>query len=240
MIIRRLPAVVDGASVAPFDFASAESFAPAAANFTIQNLPAEGGPATLSLRTANAESIIAFLTSPGTATTRPYPGVPESRLEPADLHILTVSAGSPTLFGTRSSTVYFHSPVAQTITLGAPVSAPALSVLSTTPTLRLRARFDDQPDYDRLTSITYHQARAATVTVSMTAAYAARSATGYDLVLPDLSSVAGFDRSWTLQPAVGLQWIASRTGGTLGLGSDAKATDGSTRRTAAGAAFFQP
>jgi hypothetical protein len=240
MILRRTPALPDSATIPAFDFTSPESFAPVAANVTIDGLPAEGGSATVSLRTANAESIIAFLTSPTTALTRPYVGVPDARLKTGDLHILAVNAGSPTLFGTRSAVVYFHSPVDQTLTLGAPVNAPEISVVATAPTLRLRARFDTQSDYDQQTSITYRQARGATVNINMTSTYAGRIATGYDLVLPDLSAVAGFDPSWTLQPATEVQWVASRVGGTLGLGLDAVPVNGSSRRTANGAAFFQP
>lgn len=240
MIYRHTPALADSATLPAFDFTSPESFAPAVANLTIMGLPPAGASASSSLRTASGEGLIAFLTSPATTITRPYYGVPAERLQTGDLHLLGVAAGSPTLHGTRSATLYFRNPVDQTLTLGAAMSSPEISVIAASPTLRLRARFDTQSDYDRQTSITYRQSEGPIVTVSMTAAYASRVSTGYDLILPDLSTVTGFAASWTLRPREGVFWTAFRIGGTLGLGLDAVPVDGSRQRTADGAASFDP
>lgn len=240
LIYRHTSVLPDSTTLPLFDFASPESFAPAIANLTIMGLPPGGGSASSSLRTATGEGLIAFLTSPTTAITRPYYAVPRERLQTGDLHVLAVAAGSASLNGTRTATMYFHAPVDQTLTLGAPMSSPALSVVATAPALRLRARFDSQADYDQQTAITYRQSGGPIVTVAMTATYASRLATGYDLVLPDLSVVAGFDASWTLRSHDPVFWTAFRIGGTLGLGLDAIPVDGSRQRTADGAASFQP
>src|SRR5439155_287459 len=40
----------------------------------------------------------------------------------------------------------------------------------------------------------------------------------YDLVIPELIGVAGFDRAWALSATNSLRWSAARVGGTLGLG----------------------
>jgi len=64
----------------------------------------------------------------------------------------------------------------------------------------------------------------------MTPAYAALSG-GYDLDVPDLSAVTGFDASWGLRPGVSVTWNAIRFGGTLPIGRNAVPVDGTTRRT---------
>jgi hypothetical protein len=107
---------------------------------------------------------------------------------------------------------------------------PALSTIAATPSLRLRAKFDVQPDYDRLTGITYQQGQSPVVTVSMTAAYAALGDSGYDLIVPDFSSAPGFDARWALRAGEQLFWSVGRTGGTLGLGQNAVPTVGATVR----------
>ena len=79
--------------------------------------------------------------------------------------------------------------------------------------------------------ITYHPA-GASVSVAMTDAYARLSGNGYDLVVPELSNVPGFDASWALHATVGMPWSVARIGGTLGLGPDAIPTDGAVQRSA--------
>ena len=96
----------------------------------------------------------------------------------------------------------------------------------------LRARFTPQSDYDRATSIAYQEGATTIVAVSMTAAYAGANAAGYELIIPDLSQVAGFDPAWALRPAEELRWGASRIGGTIGLGIAPVVSDGATQRTA--------
>jgi len=108
---------------------------------------------------------------------------------------------------------------------------PVLSTMAVTPSLRLRARFDIQPDYDRLTSITYQQGQNTVVTVSITAAYAALGNVGYELIVPDLSSARGFDPRWALRAGEQVFWSAARVGGTLGVGQNAVPSAGATVRT---------
>ena len=63
----------------------------------------------------------------------------------------------------------------------------------------------------------------------MTPAYAALAG-GYDLDVPDLVGVPGFEPSWALETGV-INWTATRAGGTLPLAHDAKPVDGATRLT---------
>jgi hypothetical protein len=231
IILRRTPELPDSATLPVLDFNSPEAFAPQVANVAIAGLGTEGAQLITQLLTAHSRNEIALLSGPAAAT-RPFYGIPDSKLEPGDLHVIGVTANPTTANSVRSAVVYFHSPVDQTLTLGAPATVPAFSTVGTTPSLRLRARFDIQQDYDRITSINYQQGQTTLVSVGMTAAYSARAGTGYDLIVPDLSAVSGFDTRWALRAGEPVFWIATRTGGTLGLGVSPVATNGATSRTA--------
>jgi len=240
VILRRNPELPDSATIPVLDFDSPESFAPVVANVTINGLGVEGASSHTQLRTDHSESLLTFLTNSPVAATRTYFAIPEARLQAGDLQILSATANSSTANTILSAAVYFRSPVDQTLTLGAPVVEPILTTVAATPVLRLRARFAPQDEYDRLTLISFQQGPNTVVTVGMTAAYAGLNSTGYDLILPDLSSAAGFDSRWALQPAEPVFWVVNRIGGTLGLGLSAVQTDGATVRTGIAFGNFAP
>ena len=234
MILRRTPQLADSATIPVLDFSSPEAFAPAVANVTVIGQGPDGVITHTTLHTANSESVISFHSTNVMAALHSYDAVPESKLAAADLQVLTATAApssNPT-DAVRTASLYFRAPGTQTITLGAPLQAPTVSTVGTTPSLRLRAVFTAQPDYDRSTLITYQQGDNTLVTVSMTASYASLTNRGYDLTIPDFSTVAGFDAAWALRPGVHVLWNVSRTGGTLGLGLNAVPTNGATERNA--------
>jgi hypothetical protein len=230
IILRRTPDLPDGTTLPPLDFTSAEAFAPAIANVTINGLGAEGATVVTRLRTAHGENEISSLSNSETAATRTFHAIPEARLEPGDLQSAIATTNPSSHQAGRMAITYFHAPVDQTLTLGAPVVVPALSTVATTPSLRLRAKFDSQQDYDRTAAITYQQGQHS-VSVVMTAAYAALDPAGYDLIVPDLSTVAGFDARWPLRAGQSVFWMAIRGGGTLGLGFNTVPTNGTTVRS---------
>lgn len=232
LILRRVGDLPDGSTLPVFDFNAAESFAPATGTVTIGGLGPEGAMVNTLLLTAHSRSVISFDVHDMTAATRDYLALPESKLEPGDLQILSASSGPTTTSDFRGAALYFRSPVEQTITLGDVITTPTFSTVATTPALRLRAHFAGQSDYDRQTTIAFQQGETTVFAVSMTASYAAIAGAGYDLVVPDLSQVPGFDPTWALRAGVSVSWTANRIGGTLGLGLDAVPTEGTISRNA--------
>jgi hypothetical protein len=232
IILRRNVDVPDGGSIPPLDFASPEVFAPATSTVTIAGLGADAAISGTHLRTSNGETTLSFVPNQGAAPSRSYFPVPESRLLPGDLQELSVATSGPNTFNRRFD-LYFRTPGDRTVALGASAVAPAISVISTSPALRVRARFVPQGDYDRSASIFFDQvANSVFVGVVMTAGYAAATGGGYDLVVPDLSAAEGFSPTWALRPGLRFTWSANRVGGTLGLGRDAPLADGLVRRSA--------
>jgi hypothetical protein len=230
VILRHTPPLPDSTKLPVIDFNSTEAFPPVVGNVTVNGVGPEGATSRTRVHTALSENQISFLTSSETAPSRTFSAIPESRLQPNALQVLSATANPTAANIIRSAEVYFRAPVDQTLSLGAPATMPALSTIAATPSLRLRAKFDIQPDYDRLTGITYQQGQSPVVTVSMTAAYAALSNSGYDLIVPDLSTAPGFDARWALRAGEPVSWSAARTGGTLGLGQNAVPRAGATVR----------
>ncbi len=237
LIMRRGVDVPDSTTLPVLDFASAEAFAPAVATVSLDGLGAESAASGTRLLTDRDELTLSLLIGPTTDVIRPYVALPESQLLASDLQILAASVNAATTGSARSATLYFRAPTDRILTFGAPLIQPAFSTVATAPALRLRAHFVPQSEYDRSAVVSYQQGATTLVDISMTAAYAALTGTGYDLVVPDLSEAAGFDPAWTLHSGGTLLWAAARIGGTLGLGRDAVPTDGATRRavSAAGA-----
>ena len=234
-ILRRDIDVPDSTTLPVLDFASAEAFAPAVATVSLNGLGAEAAASGTRLLTNHDEIAVSLLIGLTTAVTRPYVALPESQLLASDLQILSASVSAATTGSARSATLYFRTPTDRTLTLGAPLIPPTFSTVATAPALRLRAHFVPQSEYDRSAVVVYQQGTTTFVAISMTAAYAALTETGYDLVVPDLSGALGFDPAWSLHPGATLLWSAGRTGGTLGLGRDAVPSDGTVQRTVSAA-----
>ena len=237
LMLRRGVDVPDSTTLPVLDFASAEAFAPAVANVSLDGLGAESAASGTRLLTDRDELTVSLMIGPTTTVTRPYVALPESQLLAGDLQILSASVSAATTGSARSATLYFRTPTGRTLTLGAPLIPPVFSTVASAPALRLRAHFVPQSEYDRSAVVVYQQGTTTFVAISMTAAYAALTETGYDLVVPDLAGAVGFDSAWSLHPGATLLWSAGRIGGTLGLGRDAVPSDGATRRavSAAGA-----
>jgi hypothetical protein len=239
IILRRDVQLADGATLPVLDFSSPEAFQPAVRNVTLAGLGSEAAISLTAFRTANSSHGLALLNGFETAATRPYDAIPAERLAPADLQVLTASTAAIDNVA-RAAVVYFRTPVDRTLAFGAVPLAPQLSVAASAPSLRPRARFSAQADYDRLTSINYQQGQSTLVSVSMTSAYAAIGAAGYDLVVPELADVEGFDPRWALHAGAPVAWTSALIGGTLGLGVNPTPFDGATRRTASDAGVLTP
>jgi hypothetical protein len=66
----------------------------------------------------------------------------------------------------------------------------------------------------------------------MTSSYVGLPTGEFEISVPDLETVSGFQTNWTLRPGESVHWTATRTGGTVPLGRDAVPADGAFRRTA--------
>ena len=237
MILRRSPGLPDGATLPAFDFESTEAFQPVVRNVTFAGNDGSAVTAYTGLRTAHSNNFLTFLAGGGATATSPYYAIPGSQLEDGELQSVgatSVPAGNVV----RSAIVYFRTPVDRTLTFGAVPSAPELTVVSTTPAARLRARFPVQSDYDRYTSINFQQDNTV-LSLSMSRAYATLAG-GYEFVVPDLTSVPEFDPRWTLRSGTQVLWTTARVGGARGLDYYATPREGDVVRAGSDAGFITP
>ena len=234
MILRHGLDLPDGATLPVFDFATAEAVAPASANVTLSMVGSDGAFVTVGLLTNNFLNTFFIPQQLVPGLVQPYLAIPEAQLLPGDLQVVRAQTHAVAHDGLVGAALYFRAPADRALALGPEVLAPTFSTVATTPTLRLRARLAEQREYDHEASITYQQDSTRQVTVSMTAAYAALSGGGasYDLVIPELTGVAGFSAAWALSPVPELRWSANRIGGNVGLGVDPAVFDGAVQRAA--------
>jgi hypothetical protein len=226
IILRRTVDLPNGSLMPILDFESSEAFDAVTPTVTIQNLGADD-PVNFT-QLATPQGSIALATLIGARAMQSYVALPSDKLLTGELQRLRVSANDSL---TRTADVYFRLPVDRTVTLGEPTARPSISAIAGDATLRLRAHFGDRSDYDKLTSVAYYQpSTRVIVVVAMTPAFAGLTG-GYDLDIPDLSAVAGFDASWLPQPGIAITWTAIRSGGTLPIGRNAVPVDGATLRT---------
>lgn len=241
IILRHGPALPDGATIPVLDFGSAEVIRPTSNIVTLVGFGADGAVSRNGIRTAHSENVVIFGDPSVTTAARTYPALPEDRLAPGDLQFITATTNATRVNNiVRSTTTYFRAPIARTLTFPDLPHPPELSVTSTATIVRPRARFDSQAAYDRATAISYQELQNTVVTVSMTPAYATANAGGYDLLVPDLSGVAGFDPRWALHTGSTLIWTSARIGGSLGLLPNVTPAAGDTRTIGADAGFITP
>jgi hypothetical protein len=198
-------------------------------NLTLTGL-GEGTTVSTRLITSNFSGLLSTPMAYDAGTSGLYVALPEERLRPTDLEELSASTRGVAPSSRITASVYFRTPIDRTLEFGPEIIPPAFTTVATTPTLRVRAQFVPQNAYDRAALIAYQQ-DTFQVSVSMTAAYATLIG-GFDLTIPELSGVTGFQPAWALRPGGELRWSAVRLGGTLGLGFDVVPRDGDVERVA--------
>jgi hypothetical protein len=235
--IRRNVNAADNSTLDPIDFAGTEAFDPATANLTINGINNEPTSVGVLFLSASATATILggtpifFEGEASTTSPRPYYGVPADKLQAGDLHVLFATA-SPEVAGggepdrARSVFAYFTSITDRTVTLGPDLAEPTLSTVSNTPYLQPRAQFAVQAEYNQFATISFTQ-DTRDADVSMTAGYAGGA--GFDLTVPDLSGVEGFDSNWGLLANAATNWDAGAFGGeNLLFFLGGRPTDGTT------------
>jgi len=220
--------------MAVLNFGASEAFDPVTKNITVNGVGTDLLTTSVSYVTANNTLASLFTdVNLSSTSTRPYYGIPAAQQATGDLHLLTaiasnISGSTPNylrIFGT-----YFKDATDKTVTLGPVPATATVSVLATSPYVRLRMQWTAQTEYGKYFSSVYTQSNAAaprTAIVSATSGYV--GGTSVDLSIPDFTGVAGWDSNWGLKAGQVTQWVATGTswsspGGVIG----SPATEGGT------------
>jgi len=221
LIVRRGTNYANAATIPTLDFGGAEGFSPVARNSTLNNLAGDQSSISESLITSNGASGD-FYESPGAFAPVaavdfvPYVTIPDALILAGDYHHISigaVSGANATSFRFIERLLHATSANIDTVTLGPRLSAPTVTSLGTTPSLRLRARLPLQSEYNTAASAQFSQADNS-VDVSVTATYTGGAAGTWTIDMPDLAS-AGYDATWGMRAGVAVNWGVSAIGGNV-------------------------
>jgi hypothetical protein len=147
-------------------------------------------------------------------------GLPNAQTAAGDLQSFFATATSADQSGHRYVVRSNRSLANRTLTFGSALTPPTISTLATAPYLRLRASGTWNADYGSAIDITYRQTNRSW-SVQASRGYTGAAA-AYQLDIPDLSGVTGFQATWGLLPATPTPWtltmwdtIMSGFGGTV-------------------------
>ena len=99
---------------------------------------------------------------------------------------------------TRMSYGFFRAATDRTVSLGAALAPATVTSVATAPYARLRVQLASQADYNAFATATFAQSTRQ-ATISASAAYFGGTPATWDLAVPDLAGVAGFDPTWGLR-----------------------------------------
>jgi len=210
MILRRN--VTYTATIPTLQFNGAEWFQPVFRGVFTNNLNGDQSSAAVSFVTLNGASA-PYLSEPGGPNGFGYAGVPDSLLQPGDLHAISVFAAPSTGTSYRFVFVLHHSAVADTLAFGPSLNQPTVTTVGTTPYLRLRAQLPSQAEYAGLADATFSQ-NENIVDVAATAGYTGTTPPSWSLDIPDLTG-AGYDPAWGLRSGSPVNWDVGAVAGNF-------------------------
>lgn len=218
-IIRRALNPASGPSLAPLDFNAADAFTPTSSTWTFGNTNNEGFSISQYFRTAGGTAAILFA-APGvdrTATTRTIIGMPAAQTANGDLHQVTATvqtAGTGTR-ATRQIIAFARTIGDRTVSFGPAMPVPAVTVVAGAPAGRLRAQGTLPAEYN--SGVAFDMTQAAITryaTLQATRGFLGGGAT-YDVQMPDLTGVLGWDRNFGLRAGSLTSWWVSGGGPVL-------------------------
>jgi hypothetical protein len=232
VIVRRDLTPADGATLPPLDFSGAEAVNATVARLTFLN--AGASPISAATWFSTGSDMGTIIGSPaGSVIPDQYAGVPLALLDADDGHALQIIARDPVPRANnelRSVTLYFRAVIDRTVDLGPVISMPTITTLAGSPVIRPRAQVVRQSEYGDAISVLFQQndeppldATNRSVSVSYLREYFTTPPATWDLQVPDLSNVPGFDPAWGLTPGVPITWTVTGSSGNHGFEESAAA-----------------
>ena len=213
VIIRRAQDLVNNATAAVLDFSSNEAQNTATHSFSASGLSTADETVfqlTFSTPTTRRHSLSTPVSFTSGAQT--LHGIPAGLTQAGDFHELEVFADRGTSY--RGEVHYYRSPVTRSVGLGAVLTNPTLTTVSSSP-LRLRTQLPSQFEYGSFISVAHVQS-GREVFLTVTNSYYGGTPITWDVTIPDLTGVAGFPTNARLQSGAGTDWFVDAYGGNAG------------------------
>ena len=208
LVIRRAQNLSSGSLIAPINFGSSESFAPAFATASVAG--ADGAVSVDLISSWHGRAFSALLTYGTTPGPLLYSAVPQERLAPGELSSLQAFTSEQP--GGRSATNYFSAPADRVVTMGPVLSTPVVTWPNTAPNQGPRLQLPSQPEYGRWVYVAYSQGLVA-ASVAVTSSYLGGTPATWDIEVPDLSSVDGWNAAWGFASSSNILWNVTAAGG---------------------------
>ncbi len=218
-IIRRGLDPASGGSNTLLDFNSAEAFALAPATWSVGNAGGESFGVSTSFTSAGGTNG-ALSGTPGPdrpPTTRTIFGIPLAKTVAGDLHQVVLTIG--TLAQRRASRqiiAYSRTIGDRSLSFGPVLPAPSVTAVSVTGAGMIRAQGTVPTEYNSGVTLDVKStgALARFATVNSTRGYLGGTGT-YDVRMPDLTQVFGWDTNWNIRPGDTTNWWVSGGGPIL-------------------------
>jgi hypothetical protein len=216
------------------DFAGTGALDPVSGTVTVANLGGTQAVLSTTYRTANRTLFQYSSDAPSASFDRPFVGFPTF---PGSFHLVQVVAQSADRVRGAAA---IHAAVGnRTLTLGPELGSITVAQAGTSPPLRLEAVVP-ATDYGGRWAVTFFQGAGAqyrSAHVQATSGYVGGSPSAVTLVVPDLSTAAGFNDLWGLAEAATTSWLAMGQN-AAGLGAQGQWQDGGTLSWASRAGTF--
>lgn len=205
-ILRRNQEPANGSTLSPFAFDGGEAFQIASAQVTLQNT---GSFNMVVSQFETANGIVGSMAfgplSSGSGTVRNVYGIPSAMTQTGDFHSIMATTYSDTL-AARMAMLTHRELANRTIQFGPGLGGQSVSTVTTAPYARLRIAGTWSTTYDTGIGVSWTQES----TLRNWSVDASRGYTGanaaYQLDIPDLSGVDGFQSSWGLSAGKQTSW----------------------------------
>ncbi|MEO6444062.1 MAG: hypothetical protein ABIZ91_18990 [Gemmatimonadaceae bacterium] len=199
----------NGGMLAPLNFAT-EGVPATAATVTFTNTGNESFFTAQTFMTAAGLNALFSATGTYATSSRPWFGVPATRMIAGDLHQLVATTNVPA--ARRAVITFAREPSSRTLAFGPSLTSPSVTPgVSATPWL-VRATGNFSPDYTARASMYLREdvADPRTMTIVATRGWLGAGST-YDVAVPDLSAATGFTAFWNFRRGSPVKWTV--TGG---------------------------
>jgi hypothetical protein len=212
IVVRRNVVFFPDGSVPPFDFDAADAVEPVNATVLLGCCADPDLIISTVLQVGNAASDVRQLTPRYRWFGNSFLGVqglPADRLAPEETQAVRLELNS----ATQSRVTYLHFRTLQQLPIGPPpaLTVPSFTRVASAPYARVRLQVESQPEYGRSMNVVYSQPGRAWV-LRVSAAYLGARPARWELTMPDLTPINGFNPAWGLNAAP-IEWTIFPTGG---------------------------
>lgn len=199
LVIRRGINLANNVSIPVIDHQGVESVAPASNTVTVAGLEAGETVYLENVFQGTTTTSGLIFSTEGVSNTHTLYSVPAASLVAGDMSELYIDAFNPAGTIAHTMVTYYSTPTDRNESLGPLLTVPTVTVASASPFVRERGQLSSQSAYNTAARFVYLQGASPNgkfVVVVVTAAHLGGVPATWDVIVPDLNGVTGFNNSW--------------------------------------------